>query len=472
MRHILKSGRAVAAAAALVAASGLAGCSNLKENLLEAPDPDIIDPSAVNSALGAVAVYNGALAQFRLMTVGSGNAGTEGTWLLGGLLADEWSTSSTFVQNDEVDERQISTSNSSVNGSLRAIYRASTTATQAIQLLKQYRPDPASTIAEMYFERGFAYATLASDFCNGIPISTVNGTDITLGNPLSVTEVFKLAIVSYDSALALAKGTDAASVAIANAAHVGKARALLGVSLDNAAAAAAEVAGVPTTYSYDVSSSLAGGSNGIYSQGLSQRRYTVGDSMEGNAHDIFVKNALPFFSAKDPRLPVKYTVNSKGDTTKAQDGLTYSRTTSLYDRTASAAVVNGIDARLVEAEAALHAGDAAKMISILNGLRATTLTIGTLTYNANALKPLSDPGTADARINLLFREKAFWTFTRGERLNDLRRLIRQYGRAATDVFPEGNHYRGTTYHTDVNLPVTTSESNGNPNFSSCTDRNA
>jgi len=472
MRHILKSGRAVAAAAALVAASGLAGCSNLKDNLLEAPDPDIIDPSSVKSALGAVAVYNGALAQFRLMTVGSGNAGTEGTWLLGGLLADEWSTSSTFVQNDEVDERQTSTSNSSVNGSLRAIYRAATTATQAIQLLNQYRPDPASTIAEMYFERGFAYATLASDFCNGIPISTVNGTDITLGNPLSVTEVFKLAIVSYDSALALAKGTDAASVAIANAAHVGKARALLGVSLDNAAAAAAEVAGVPTTYSYDVSSSLAGGSNGIYSQGLSQRRYTVGDSMEGNAHDIFVKNALPFFSAKDPRLPVKYTVNSKGDTTKAQDGLTYSRTTSLYDRTASTAVVNGIDARLVEAEAALHAGDAAKMISILNGLRATTLTIGTLTYNANALKPLSDPGTADARINLLFREKAFWTFTRGERLNDLRRLVRQYGRAVTNVFPEGNHYRGTTYHTDVNLPVTTSESNGNPNFTSCTDRKA
>jgi hypothetical protein len=472
MRHILKSGRAVAAAAALVAASGFAGCSNLKDNLLEAPDPDIIDPSSVNSALGANAVRAGALSRLRLMTVGSGNAGTEGTWLLGGLLADEWSTSSTFVQNDEVDERQTSTSNSSVNGSLRAIYRASTTATQAIQLLNQYRPDPASDIAEMYFVRGFAYATLASDFCNGIPISTVEGTDITVGNPLSVTEVFNLAIVSYDSAIALAKGTDAASVAISNAAHIGKARALLGVSLDNAAAAAAEVAGIPTTYTYDVSSSLSGGNNGLYSQGISQRRYTVGDSMEGNAHDIFVKNALPFFSAKDPRLPVKYTISSKGDTTKSQDGLTYSRTTSLYAQTTSAAVVNGIDARLVEAEAALKAGDPAKMISILNGLRATSLTIGTLSYAANALKPLSDPGTANARIDLLFREKAFWTFTRGERLNDLRRLIRQYGRTPDQVFPVGNHYRGTTYHDDVNLPVTTSESNGNPKFTSCTDRKA
>ena len=472
MRHILKSGRAVAAAAALVAASGLAGCSNLKENLLEAPDPDLIDPSSVNSALGAQAVYNGALSRLRLMTVGSGNAGTEGTWLLGGLLADEWSTSSTFVQNDEVDERQASTSNSSVNGSLRAIYRASTTATEAIQLLNQYRPDPAADIAEMYFVRGFAYATLASDFCNGIPISTVEGTEIAVGNPLSVTEVFNLAIVSYDSAIALAKGTDDESVAINRAARIGKARALLGVSLDNAVAAAGVVSGIPTTYTYDVSSSLAGGNNGVYSQGLSQRRYTVGDSMEGNAHDIFVKNALPFFSAKDPRLPVKYTITSKGDTTKAQDGLTYSRTTSLYDRTASASVVNGIDARLVEAEAALKAGDPASMISILNGLRATSLTIGTLKYTGGTLKPLSDPGTANARIDLLFREKAFWTFTRGERLNDLRRLIRQYGRTADQVFPVGNHYRGTTYHDDVNLPITSSESNGNPNFSSCTDRKA
>src|SRR5919197_2756850 len=75
--------------------------------LLEAPDPDIIDPARVQSPAGANAVRLGALAQLRLMTSGSGGGGDEGTWLIGGLLADEWSTSSTFVQNDELDERQI-----------------------------------------------------------------------------------------------------------------------------------------------------------------------------------------------------------------------------------------------------------------------------------------------------------------------------------------------------------------------------
>src|ERR1700754_4629276 len=99
MRHLLKSGRAVTAGVALAALGGLAACSNLKDNLLEAPDPDIIDPSSVQSSNGANAVRVAALARLRLMTTGSGNAGTEGTWLLGGLLADEWSTSSTFVQN-------------------------------------------------------------------------------------------------------------------------------------------------------------------------------------------------------------------------------------------------------------------------------------------------------------------------------------------------------------------------------------
>jgi hypothetical protein len=74
-------------------------------------------------------------------------------------------------------------------------------------------------------------------------------------------------------------------------------------------------------------------------------------------------------------------------------------------------------------------------------------------------------------VSLLFREKAFWTFSRGQRLGDLRRLVRQYGRASTDVFPEGVHFKAGNYGGDVNLPVVTDEEN-NPNFTGCLDRNA
>src|ERR1041385_1520802 len=100
--------RGWAVGAAFAALISVPSCSDFRNDLLEAPDPDVIDPSSVQSAAGAVSVRLGALARLRLMTVGNGNAGSEGTWLLGGLLVDEWSTTSTFVQNDETDERQVS----------------------------------------------------------------------------------------------------------------------------------------------------------------------------------------------------------------------------------------------------------------------------------------------------------------------------------------------------------------------------
>ena len=76
--------------------------------------------------------------------------------------------------------------------------------------------------------------------------------------------------------------------------------------------------------------------------------------------------------------------------------------------------------------------------------------------------------------DLYFREKAFWTFSRGQRLGDLRRQIRKYGRTQDQVFPVGDHYRGGKYGTDVNLPVPQAEEN-NPVLESrpaCIDRNA
>ena len=63
-----------------------------------------------------------------------------------------------------------------------------------------------------------------------------------------------------------------------------------------------------------------------------------------------------------------------------------------------------------------------------------------------------------------------WTFTRGHRLGDMRRLVRYYGRA-DQVFPEGVHYRGGKYGADVTLPVPQAEQN-NPKWTGCIDRNA
>ena len=81
------------------------------------------------------------------------------------------------------------------------------------------------------------------------------------------------------------------------------------------------------------------------------------------------------------------------------------------------------------------------------------------------------PATASDAAKLFFREKAFWTYGRGQRLGDLRRMIRLYGFTQDQVFPTGTFFKGGAYGTDVNFPITTDEYN-NPNYKGCTDRRA
>lgn len=478
----MRSGRAVTTTFAIGAVLGLAACDTLKDNLLEAVNPSIIDPSSVESPAGATAVRNGALSRLR-----SATADGESSWLFGGLLVDEWATSSTFVQNDETDQRQIQLNNSTVNSTLRLLYRVRTSANQAVGLLNKWKPTPAVDIGEMYFARGFAELQLASDFCNGIPLSDGSGTVPQFGKPLTVKEVFTIASASFDSAMNLSTGTDAASLQVNRAARIGKARALLGLGLSNAPAAAALVTAIPTTFRYDVTASLTGGTNTLWDQPTSQNRYTVGDSIQGNGRSILVKNALPFFSAGDRRVPAHYKIGSNGkDTVKSQDGGTFViQVDSLWGPSTAVALTGGLDARLIEAEAALQANNPAGMLTILNALRAAPqqLTAPSATstgthqgWTTPVMTALTDPGTADARVNLLFREKAFWTFGRGQRLGDLRRLIRDYGRAADGSnaggYPIGSHFKGGSFSVDLTLPVTTEEQIGNPQFSACIDRKA
>ena len=108
-------------------------------------------------------------------------------------------------------------SNGTVNTELRALYRVRTDANQAIVLLNKYKPAPVADIAEMYFARGFAEFQLASDYCNGIPLSDGAGDAIVFGKPLPVKDVFNVAIASFDTAMSLSSGTDAASVRLLTA---------------------------------------------------------------------------------------------------------------------------------------------------------------------------------------------------------------------------------------------------------------
>ena len=221
-----------------VAALGfvLSACSSVTDSLLKADIPDIIPPDLTQTAEGALGLSNGALDTFRNIT-----AGDESTWLFGGLLADEWSTSSTFPQNDETDLRRIQENNGQVTSMLIRLYRARVRAAEALTALNKYSPASRAIIGEMYFAKGFAEMQLAQDFCNGIPLSTtVDGVPVP-GEPSTVAQVLTAATLSYDSAMASPRAPSAFRVASGKMISGSSALRSESVALEHAAIASIEV---------------------------------------------------------------------------------------------------------------------------------------------------------------------------------------------------------------------------------------
>jgi hypothetical protein len=461
--------RTVALATGLVA---LSGC-NVRDTFLSPQQPGTILPSDISSAgvAGAEAIRVGALGRFQQVSPGGGNGNQTEATLLGDLLGDVWKSGDTFTQHNETDQRSINTNNSVLSTAYSDLNRSRGFYRDAIRAIKAVEPEKTAEIAEQYFVMGYSEMLLGELFCNGIPLSeTVNGS-YTYSKPLTNQEVFAVAITHFDSALTLAAaqgGTVAADLALAasikNAASVAKGRTL--VDMGNFAAAATAVAGVPTNYTYNVTFSQPTNDNnlwGLAGQVSTRARFAVGDSVDSQGT---LKNAIPFASAKDPRVPVEF------PNQKTFDGFTPLVDQLIWtQRSDPIPVATGVDARLVEAEAKLKANDIPGMMTILNALRTTSQTLGPL--KVPAMATLATPASQDAAVSLFFREKAFWQFGRGNRLGDMRRLIRQYGRTQDQVFPIGKFHKpgGASYGTDVNLPVTDNEKT-NPNFTGCIDRNA
>ena len=455
-----------AMAATTIAVASLLGACNVNEELLEPQQPGVVGPDDVAGATGAEALRIGALQQLSAVTGG----GTT-MWSSAGTLADEWKSGDTFFQTDETDRRTIPTNNSQVSGQYSNAQVARGHARTAILALKAASPDKPANIAQMYFALAFIELNLSEIFCNGVPYGFTEAGVPNYTQPLTNKAGFTLALARLDTGLAfVASATDAFGISIRHAIQIARARALLDIDLANAAQAATAVAAVPTSYAWNLTYSTASSDNGPYGMNgvAASSRYVISDSFDFfNGQLNVVRNALPFASARDPRVPV---LGSTTGTQKAIDAYTSWVGSAVWaDRAAPVPLVTGIDARLIEAEARLQANDIPGMMTILNALRTSPQKLGKLDVAAMAALPT--PGSRDAAISLFFREKAFWVFGRGQRLGDLRRLIRQYGRTQDQVFPVGQYYKSGTYGNDVNLPVTDNELT-NPNFKGCIDRNA
>ena len=451
--HISNVPRTAAAALLFVAV----GCT-VKDDLLEPQQPQVISPSDVQNATGAVGLYTGALGWVRI-TLNGGNGNQESAWNFSGLLSDEFKSGDTFAQRNDADQRVTATNDGVLTPIYNSLQQTRGRARDAIVALTSFAPDEKAKIAEMYLHMGFAELELSQMFCNGIPFGETIGGLPESAVPVSNEDGFKLAIARFDTALAvLGSATDAGSVSVRNAVLIAKGRAL--VDRGQFAAAAAAVAPVPTAYQYLLTFSQTTRDNEWWTMQFSTKRYTVGDSSDATG---VIANALPFASAKDPRVPV--TITGK----KSFDGSTPYNEAQLWGRDDPIAMVAGIDARLIEAEAKLNANDIAGMVTVLNALRTAPPSLGA--FKVAAMPALVAPASQTAAVSVFFREKAFWQFGRGERLSDLRRLVRQYGRTQEQVFPSGPFFKNGSYGSGVNFPVPDREL-ANPNFTGCTDRKA
>ncbi len=442
------------AMASLVAFAVMASACDVEE-LLSVEDPDIVNPSDVTSAAGANAVRLGALARFNAATSGS-----ESMFLLGGLFTDEWNNGDSFIARQEIDQRVITPQNNFLTDANRQLHRARLSAEQAVALLEEFSPNaPAWQIAEMYMVQAFVENLIGEHYCSGVVFSTVVDGVETFGDQITTTETFERALGHADAGLALITGTTANDVRVRNALLVLKARIL--VNLNRHAEAATTVAGVPTNFTYETLHAVTTTRNTIWNFNNLARRYSVSTG-EGT-------NGMNFATANDPRLPVcqggDAACRAIGVTQTSRDDLTRPYYVQMLWPTDDAPVeiITGIEARLIEAEAQLKAGNSAAALATLNAARATV----------TGLAPLTDAGSDAANLDQLFRERAFWMFSTGHRLGDMRRLVRQYGRAATTVFPTGAWHKGGNYGADVTIPLPQAEQN-NPNVpgGQCLDRNA
>jgi len=442
-----------AATLALTMSLGAAACGDI----LEVETPDIIAPGDVQSAVGAEAVRLGTLARFIQATTG-----TESFFLLGGLMADEWVNGDTFIDRHQFDRRNVTEDNAFLNTATRNLHRARLSAEQAVVLIERWQPEgPKWQLAEMHFIQAYLVNMAAEHHCDGLVFSSVMDGIETYGTPMTTAAAYDRALRSAETGLSLITGSTANDVRVRSALQAVRGRILL--NLNRPADAAAAVSSVATSFRYEHRHSATTYDNAAWTWNVNARRYSV-SNVEGT-------NGINFATANDPRVPVCLTVSNNaaaclGVTQGREDASRPLHLQRLWPvREAPATVIDGISARLIEAEAQLRADDPVGMLATLNALRATV----------PGLTPLVDPETASGRRDLLFRERAFWQFGRGQRFGDLRRLVRQYNLPANTVWPTGDwHKAGGVYGDEVTIPLPFSERN-NPNVPAgdmCMNRNA
>ncbi len=450
-------------------------------DVLSVPPPAGVTPSsAYQNQSGA----EGLLTQGRAQVFDGLVEGFSGVLQWGGLLGDEF-TWSYFVYNASdanIDARvTVGTGGFAESGdqAIVLLLQGRLTLLSAIPGLEQYEPaSTRSKVGEAFALVAYTELLAAEDYCAGIALDALGSErGVQYGTPLTTDALLGAAEADFDSAEAHAAG-DATVLGLA-AVGLGRTR----LDRGHFAAAAVAVSGVPTPFVYNTELKPGGYATGApYVFNL----YDYETALQGcgfvNVGDRKGGNGLNYVSAQDPRLVLSTTV------AETCDGLYAGSADSVWyypvkfgNPSTFVPLATGAEARLIEAEAALQAGQVNTWAADLNALRAAApSTYLALAAAVDSLPPDSTTRASTAeQVDVLFRERAFWLYGTGTRLGDLRRLIRQYGRDQHTVFPTGPYPNANNptlpsplpaYGTDVSLTLPTPASrlaDPNPAYKGC-----
>jgi starch-binding outer membrane protein, SusD/RagB family len=438
----------------------LAACD--VDRLMEIDDPEF--PGA--GQIPATAIAAGVTGEFQRAY--SGAAGIyqhlEGYITVSAAASDEFRVSDTFTTRIAIDERspQPPAQGNATDAAFTWLQRTRRAARDAIAVITEAGTTTGAGLARLHAIEGYAWNTLGEGFCGAVPISNMDEHGLGGGPVLNTQQLFEGAAERFDRALTAQSGFHMAAV--------GKGRALL--NLGRFADARAAVANVPTTFIYffEHSNNDAFQTNNIsILQG--NGRWTIADRQGGIG--------IPFLSSGDPRAIWRPAGNGFDASVPLFVSERYVIGTSVPVNNASNVVLaDGIEARLIEAEAAFHTGG--DWLGILNELRSNFVSLMSARYglyeqNLAAgvaagrleaeLPPLTDPGNDAERIDKIFYERAMWLQLTGHRLGDMRRLARApYNRPVDSIFPTGPHHLGGVFGQAVAFVIPNNEEN-NVNFS-------
>ena len=457
-RHVSRLGIFTTLAAALVVS--LSACDS--KQILTVTDPDVARPGALDAPSALPALRAGAVGSFGIAYNGQ-NADVEQVHL-SGLLGDEFINTETFPTRIEIDQRLQTIGNTSLVGTFVDLNRARGLAQRSIAGFQKFAKNTGDSTGfpEALALGGLTYVLFAENYCGAVLLSVVKDDgSFTFGPALSTNQQLDSAVAKFNQALAVTGAPLTGT--FRQLAQVGKGRALL--DKGDYANAAAAVAGVLTTFQYNYLHSETTGAqnNGTWALTTNVGRFGVADRKGGNG--------LPYQSdgditkpGFDPRVAniIRPSNGGKGFDNGIPGGEFQFVQQKYPLRASPSTIADGVEARLIEAEAALQA-DPAGALTILNTLRSNASLLTLRGYAAGSLPPLTLQATKPAQVDQLFKERAYWLFLTAHRLGDMRRLIRQYGRSTETIFPTGAYFKGGTFGTDVNSPVPQREQN-NPNY--------